>query len=109
MIFLLLACGDKNTDTASTSVPEWCADEIDVNYENFGEGFLLTHCQGCHSSSAPNRFGAPESVIFDTSDEVDVWRDSIYRVIFTDESMPPAGGITDDELTLVEIWLGCDL
>ncbi|MFT5687152.1 MAG: putative membrane protein [Myxococcota bacterium] len=111
MIFLLLACSDKGTDSAPpvSSAPEWCAEEVDVTYDNFGEGFLLTHCQGCHAQETPNRFGAPESVYFDTRAEVDVWRDTIYRVVFTDLTMPPAGGITDDELSLADIWLQCDL
>jgi uncharacterized membrane protein len=112
MIFLLLACADKGTDSAATpdaTPPEWCADEVDVTYENFGEGFLLTHCQGCHASEAPNRFGAPETVVFDTEADVEQWRDAIYRVVFEDLTMPPAGGITEDELTLADIWLQCDL
>ena len=110
MIFLLLACGDKEPDSgaASVSVPDWCADSVSATYENFGEGFLLTHCQGCHASTAPNRFGAPEAVTFDSTVEVEEWREAIYRVVLTDETMPPAGGITEDEQTLTEIWLECD-
>lgn len=112
LISVLIACGDKVSDTASPAevvIPEWCADEPAVTYDNFGEGFLLTHCQGCHAQDAPNRFGAPDNVYFDTADDVDVWREAILRVIFDDGSMPPAGGLTDDEQALSKIWLECDL
>jgi uncharacterized membrane protein len=113
ILLLLTACGDKATDSGtvepSVDPPEWCAEEMEVTYENFGEGFLLTHCQGCHAADAPNRFGAPETVFFDTEDDVNQWRSSISRTILSEQSMPPAGGITEEELTLVEIWLECDL
>lgn len=113
ILLLLTACGDKNTDSgvieSSVEPPQWCADEVEVTYENFGEGFLLTHCQGCHAADAPNRFGAPDAVTFDTEADVDQWRSSLIATILSDQSMPPAGGITEDEFTLVEIWLECDL
>ena len=112
MFTTLLACKDTVTDSAepeTVEVPAWCSDSPQVTWSNFGEGFLLTHCQGCHAEDAPNRFGAPESVYFDTEADVDAQRASIYRVVLTDQSMPPAGGITDDELALAEIWLECDL
>ena len=113
ILLLLTACGDKPTETGSiepsTDPPEWCQEEMEVTYENFGEGFLLTHCQGCHAGDAPNRFGAPETVSFDNEEQVNQWLSLIMFTILDDQSMPPAGGITEDELTLVEIWLECDL
>ena len=110
MILFLLACSGSGSDSAAedVAVADWCADAVSVTYENFGEGFMLTHCQGCHASDTPERFDAPESVTFDTEEDIALWRESIVRVIFTDASMPPAGGLTEEELTLAEIWLECD-
>ena len=111
LTLLMTGCGDRAADSGDVAEarPEWCADAMTVTYDNFGEGFLLTHCAGCHASTAPNRFGAPEEVSFDTEEEARVWKDRIYAAVFTNETMPPAGGVTEDELTLAEIWIECDL
>ena len=38
----------SGSDSAAEEVvvADWCADAVSVTYENFGEGFMLTHCQG---------------------------------------------------------------
>ena len=107
MILLLLwACGaggQTETDT-STSL---CTDPSVPSYEEWTQGFLMSKCQSCHASTAANRYGAPEPVTFDTYEQVDNWRSSIARTVLDEQSMPPSGGVTDEERILLELWLHC--
>lgn len=96
--------GDGGTDDTG----DFCADAPLVNYATFGQGFMSTHCQGCHASTAPNRYGAPEDVVFDTVQQV--WEHAPYILLLTvgeDPAMPPAGGVTPDDQTRLEWWLRC--
>ena len=73
------ACSSELVDTADTGeVDPDCVDAQLVTYNNFGEGFIKHSCQGCHSSEAANRYGAPEDASFDDLDAVGIkllsWR-----------------------------------
>lgn len=100
MIFLglILACG-KSNDTAD------CFDA--PTYSSWAKGFLIGKCQPCHASTAPNRFGAPEKVIFDDRSDVLRQLSDIKSAVLERGSMPPSGGVTDDERLLLEAWLEC--
>ncbi|MCP4808606.1 MAG: hypothetical protein GY913_08265 [Proteobacteria bacterium] len=117
MWFLLLACAK---DPVIDSGIETCGDlpepEIGacdglpvVTWQGFGHGFLLTQCQGCHASTAPERYGAPEGVVFDTVEDACGQADRIRARVLDDDSMPPAGGLTEDERVLLSTWLDCFL
>ena len=97
-LFLAIACGTANGSADCTDGP---------SYEGFTEGFLLGKCQPCHGSDTPNRFGAPESVHFDTRQKAMEQADAIRRTVLEAESMPPSGGVTEDERVLLEAWLDC--
>lgn len=85
-----------------------CADVPLVNWDTFGAGFLLHHCQGCHASTAPDRYGAPADVTFDTKEEAWAWRDRILERSAVDPpTMPPAGGTSADDRVLLRWWLAC--
>jgi uncharacterized membrane protein len=84
-----------------------CEGEPVVAYNNFGHGFLLTYCQGCHAGSAPERYGAPEAVTFDSVEEAWSWSDRILARTVEAGGMPPAGGVSAEELLLLESWLTC--
>jgi hypothetical protein len=57
--------GDTDpTDTAAA----FCEGVPTLAYTNFGEGFLRENCQGCHASTTADRYGAPDTVVFDTRD-----------------------------------------
>ena len=68
--------------------------------------FLLGKCQPCHGSDTPTD-GAPESVHFDTRQKAMEQADAIRRTVLEAESMPPSGGVTEDERVLLEAWLDC--
>jgi uncharacterized membrane protein len=61
-----------------------------LTYDNFGGEFLQTYCNGCHSSEAGNRHGAPEAYRFDTLDEVHQRAPRIFvRAAGPNTTMPP--------------------
>lgn len=101
MIFLALMLACKHSDKDSSE----CIEGPD--YEGFTEGFLLSKCQPCHASNAPNRYGAPESVHFDNRAAAVKQAEAIRRVVLEAESMPPSGGVTEEERILLEDWLSC--
>lgn len=92
----------------SSDLPEICVDAPVVTYANFGAGFVTQHCQACHASTTPDRHDAPEAVTFDDEASVMQWADRIVaRCLGEDASMPPQGGVSDDDLYLLEVWLTC--
>ena len=122
----LMACGDKDDthttpgadDTAGTDGTDdtgglevsdtgICADAPVVTWENFGNGFVNERCQSCHASTSLARYGAPESITFDTKEETLALQDRILDRVVDSESMPPEGGVTDDDLELLQLWLVC--
>lgn len=129
LIWLLaLACADKGDvdtsprDTADSgadtapvdsaqpddTAPDPCADVPTVTYANFGRGFMTGNCQGCHASSAPDRYDAPEEVSFDDVDQCWAWAVDILAVATgSSPSMPPQGGVTEDDRQKLEWWLTC--
>ncbi|MFT5583353.1 MAG: putative membrane protein [Cognaticolwellia sp.] len=103
MLFLLmLACASQTPDTGPCVRPT-------VTWDSFGQSFLITHCQGCHASTSPQRYGAPEGLSFDTREQSAELQSSIERTVLDQESMPPAGGLNDDERELLAQWLACGI
>ena len=76
-------------------------------YEDWTQGFLRSKCQSCHSSEASNRYYAPESIYFDSYEDAIRHMDQIRSSVLERESMPPAGGVSEDEKILLEQWLNC--
>jgi uncharacterized membrane protein len=96
-------CGDEE---ARPEV-EACDTALAVTWSNWGEGFMLTHCSGCHAVTSRERNGAPVDVHFDTEEEVLENAASVVRVVLESQTMPPAGGILEDDLILLDAWLNC--
>lgn len=96
------------SDDTGEPVDPICVDAPVVTWNNFGEGFLVENCQACHASTAPNRHDAPESVTFDTEEDVRTWKDRILaRAAGDAPTMPPMGGTSPDDRYLLEVWLTC--
>ena len=106
LLMSLLACAGESNDSGVVGT---CETVPPVDYTNFGEGFLTENCQGCHASTAPNRYGAPEGAVFDTVDHAWAWRTVILDLVVNggEPAMPPAGGVPTDDLQRLVWWLEC--
>ena len=80
-----------------------------VTWDNWAESMMITHCQGCHASASPNRYGAPLDIHFDHKEAAFDLADRIYIRTLEQEDMPPAGGILEEDLYLLDIWLRCSV
>lgn len=102
----LAACGG-NAERIEDSAQSVCDTALPVSWDNWGEGFMLTHCSGCHAEGAPDRHGAPDGVFFDSEDQVLGAAATLLRMVVDEDTMPPAGGVREEEKILLEAWLGC--
>ena len=102
---LLGACGptaDSGTDGA-------CDTDYALTWDAFGDPFFHTWCRSCHSAQAPQRFGAPPGIDFDTEDQARTWADTIRSVVIEEQSMPLGGGVSEEQRGLLELYLDCGL
>ena len=113
MLALGIACDPAapealGSNTGDTGVDP-CADAAITTWETFGAGFVTQHCQPCHASTTNERQGAPDTVTFDTEEEVLAQADRILaRATGDDPDMPPEGGVGADDRYLLEVWLSCE-
>ena len=80
-----------------------------VTWDNWAKSMIITHCQGCHASVSPNRYGAPLAIHFDHKEAAYDLADRIYIRVLDTQDMPPAGGILEEDLYLLDIWLRCSV
>jgi len=111
----VLACGSdtvappfQDTDSAAV-VDTACADQRDVTWQNWGKGFFLTYCDGCHAETALDRHGAPDSATFDSLAQVRDWAERIDVRTLVDQDMPPGGGVLLEDQALLAAFLACGL
>lgn len=106
MILLLLACGAA----ADSAAPGACDRQPSLTYANWGQGYLERYCNGCHSAhiATDQRNGAPTGVDFDDYEGVLRYSDRILARSL-DGTMPPGGGPTEAELTMLQEWSACAL
>ncbi len=102
----LLAC---NSGSADTAIDPDCLDQPQVTWENWAEGFFITYCTACHSATSPDRYGAPEGIDFDTEEEVATLSSLIRQTVLEEGSMPYGGGVYDEDLELLAIYLDCGI
>lgn len=122
-VTMLLACGQMqdsvrtskdsasmDSGTASFIAGRDCPPESFLTWENFGEGFMLDHCTGCHSQllGESQRANAPLDVDFNTQVQVQDQIDRIYaRSGDANDTMPPVDTIRAEERILLGDWLAC--
>ena len=94
MIWLILGCSVQQEECSP------------LYYENFGAGFLTEHCQGCHGRETSEREGAPANIVFDQKEDV-LEHLALIQKEMEEDTMPPAGGLTDQEYEAFIEWLGC--
>ena len=101
-LLLLLAC-DSDDDLS-----DLCVDPPVLTWDNFGQDYVRHNCQTCHASTTVDRHDAPVEVVFDTRDQVVLYRDRILdRATGPTADMPPSGGVTEDDRWRAEVWLRC--
>ncbi len=107
MILFLLACA---TPAAEDTSEAWCADKPAVEWDNFGHGFMTTYCTSCHSvNNTESRYGAPEGVDFDSEADVATQADRVRARTLDAGDMPLGGGVYEDDLYFLDIYLTCTL
>lgn len=87
-----------------------CPEDSFLTAENFGAGFLLTHCTGCHHSAlaTDERAGAPLGVDFDKLGLVRTQAAQIWlRAGDQNATMPPLGPPPAEERARLGEWLAC--
>ena len=103
-LLALFACtGEEEEDP--------CFEEPALTWENFGQGHMRTHCNGCHSSQLREgrRQEAPIGIDFDTWNGVVNWGERIYIRTLEQKTMPPLGGPTEQELLRFDQWMVCEV
>jgi cytochrome c5 len=100
-------CADQESPADSTG--DCSEEERAVNWENWGAGFFASYCRACHSADTSNRRGAPESVNFDTVEQVAAMRAAVESTVLVGASMPPGGGVLAEDLDALEVFLECGL
>ena len=104
---------EEPIDTVETMTDYEVLEDLDcdsapyVTWDTYMQGMLMTHCQGCHASESPTRYGAPEDVSFDDVEDALFWSERIRTRTLDIQDMPPAGGIFSDDLYLLQVWLEC--
>jgi len=108
---LLVACPEADKDEVDSDDP--CVHDPPLSYDNWGKGFMEKHCNGCHSSIVPpsHRNNAPPGVDFDTYPGVLAFASRIDEraILLNPSPMPPGGGPTEEELSLLYEWLTCSV
>ncbi|HEY4240804.1 MAG TPA: hypothetical protein VGM88_13370 [Kofleriaceae bacterium] len=106
---LVAACGTEPAAAPPTDAIDSCSQSY-LTYENFGAPFVSNWCRGCHSAALAEdqRQMAPLDVNFDSQLEVDALAADIRtHATGAAADMPPAGGPSDDERSLLAEWLSC--
>lgn len=103
-----MACHNTRDARRDDTSSDTCVDVPLVTWATFGEGFLREACQGCHASTASDRHGAPEDVVFDDVEDAWAWADRIVaRAASEPPSMPPMAGTSAEDRVRLVWWLTC--
>ena len=105
-------CGDDARPIDPIDPPVDTCETSYLDYQSFGEPFVLDWCRGCHSSAVPAgmRQLAPIDVNFDNAADIARHKDRIVlRATGATPTMPPAGGPSPEERALLAEWAGCGM
>lgn len=97
------------TDSPASEPPAACATAPGVTWDNWGRGFFRTWCGACHSATSQERNGAPEGLDLESQGQVRALAASIRRSVLEDHTMPLGGGIPEEDLQLLDVFLTCEL
>ena len=108
LLLLALGCVDGSTETADTAAA-MCEAAPDLTWSNWGDGFFANYCRACHSANVEDRWGAPADINFDTFEEVQQSRGWVHYEVIVAQTMPVGGGVYDEDLEALAIFLECGL
>ena len=94
-------------DTGTDEVIDDCDLPAGFDWTHWGSPFFRTWCSGCHGAEAPERYGAPEWLVFDTEAQVYTHRDVIRSSVLERQSMPLGGGLPTQEAASLDLFLRC--
>ncbi len=86
-----------------------CEQQPAVNWDSWAQGFFRGYCTACHSRAVQDRWGAPEGIDFDTEADVYSLRLQIQSAVLDTNRMPVGGGVLEEDLMLLQIYLSCGL
>jgi len=101
---LAILPGCRESTTEDTFTP--CGTDA-LTWENWADPFFTGWCNQCHAADAPNRFNAPEDAVFDTMNDVRERIDAIRFTVLEYGSMPLGGGLSNDDLENLDLFLSC--
>jgi uncharacterized membrane protein len=102
---LLLSCVTEEFYSSKDTTESECST---VSYANVGEAFMVQYCLGCHAAYSSNRQGAPVDVTLDSLEDIRLHIDQVRHEIES-QTMPPSGGVEEEQLALILDWLDCEV
>jgi uncharacterized membrane protein len=109
VLALGVSCTGGGDGDSAAAVDPLCEEGFDPTWQTWGKGFFVTYCNSCHAADSPNRFGATEGVSFDTYSEAVQWAPRVRARVLESQDMPLGGGVKDEDLYLLDIFLTCGL
>ncbi len=101
---------DPDPDPEETGQPPGPCDGLpEVTWNGWAQGFFRGYCTSCHSVTAPDRWGAPEGINFDTEADVVALKHQIQSSVLDSSRMPVGGGVIESDLELLQIYLSCGM
>jgi len=97
----------QSPDTGFQDASDDCDVPPGFNWSGWGQPFFRTWCAGCHGGNAPERYGAPEWLVFDTEAQVYEHRALIHSSVLERGSMPLGGGLPAQEAASLALFLRC--
>ncbi|MCB9797247.1 MAG: hypothetical protein H6741_31550 [Alphaproteobacteria bacterium] len=104
LLLLLIGC---EAEPEAVDSADACAQAGALGWESFAAGFFATYCSACHSSTSPDRRGAPEGIDFDDEAMVRAQTALIRSAVLERGSMPLGGGVYPDDLEKLALYLDC--
>lgn len=95
---LVAAC---TSGASSTGISELsCPPDSTLNYANFGQDMIGTHCLSCHDTRSPRLL---------TQGDVRAHSTQILDTAVYTDAMPQSGNMTLDERKLLGEWIVCGM
>ena len=104
LVGALGGCDGPADDTSAVETP-YVEGQPPPTWTNFAGAFFVTRCGACHAANAPDRFGAPEAMVFDTLEQVRALESAVRASTLEARTMPLGGGVPEEDLERLQAWL----